>query len=301
MATGLQTTADIAAVISTVLSPAREVIEKPTFLREMFSEFTLEDGDGTTVNWPKFPYQLTAQGLTEGVPLNNPQKLIPTSQQFTTSEVGIQVMQTDKSIRVTPEKMRARAGRFMGNAMKRKMELDCLGLFAGLSRALGSGAGNAFNPSLISVARVRLLTAAESGQTEAAPGPIFAVIHPFHYHDTLVSAANLGSNINSDSGYAPIQGITEQIIREYDIKTLYNVPIAQHALMEIDGNDDAVAAVFAKEAFLFIKTSNMMKNETERDPALRAYSTWMTSEYGVGEIEDQWGFKIVADAAAPTS
>lgn len=301
MATGLQTSGDIAAVIATVLSPAREVVEKNTFLREMFSEYTLGDGDGTTVNWPKFPYQLTAQGLTEGIALNNPQKLIPTSQQFTTSEVGIQVMQTDKSIRVTPEPMRARAGRMMGNAMKRKMELDCLGLFAGLSRALGSGAGNAFNPALLSAARVRLMTAAESGQTEAVPGQIYAVIHPFHWHDTLVSAANFGSNINSDLGYAPIMGITEQIIREYDIKQLYGIPIAQHALMEIDASDDAVGAVFAKEAFLFIKTSNMMKNETERDPSLRAYSTWMTSEYGVGEIEDQWGFKIVADATAPTS
>lgn len=301
MATGLTTSTDYANVISTVLSPAREVVEKPTFLREMFSEFTLGDGDGTTVNWPKFPYQLTAQGLSEGIPLNNPQKLIPTTQQFTTSEVGIQVMMTDKSIRVTPEKMRARAGKFMGNAMKRKMELDCLGLFAGLSRALGSGAGNPFNPALISVARVRLLTGAESGQTEAAPGPIFAVIHPFHWHDTLVSAANLGSNINSDVGYAPIPGITEQIIREYDIKQLYGVPIAQHALMEVDASDDAIGAVFSKEAFLFIKTSNMMKNETERDPSLRAWSTWMTSEYGVGEIEDQWGFKIIADAAAPVA
>ena len=176
-----------------------------------------------------------------------------------------------------------------------------LSLSAGSSRAPGSGAGNAFNPRLISVARVRLLTAAEAGQTEAAPGEIYAVIHPFHYHDTLVSAANLGSNINSDSGYAPIQGLTEQIIREYDIKMLYNVPIVQHALMEIDSSDDAVGAVFSKEAFLFIKTSNMMKNETERDPSLRAYSTWMTSEYGVGEIADQWCFKIVADATAPTS
>lgn len=301
MTTGLQTTTDISAVLSTVLAPARDVIEKPTFLRAMISNATLKDGDGATYNWPKFPYQLTAQALTEGIPLNNPQKLIPTSQQFTTSEVGIEIMMTDKSLRLTPEPMRARAGRFAGNAMKRKQELDILALFAGLSRALGSGAGNAFNPNLLSVAKVRLEAAAESGQTEAAPGKIFSVIHPFHYHDILVSAATLGSNINSTSGYFPIPGLTEEIIRSYNIKELYGVDMARHSLMPIDASDDAVAAVFAREAFIFINTSNSMKSETERDKNLRAWDMVMTSEYGVGEVEDQWGFKIIADATAPTS
>jgi hypothetical protein len=27
----------------------------------------------------------------------------------------------------------------------------------------------------------------------------------------------------------------------------------------------------------------------------------ITSEYGVGEVEDDWGFKTIADATAPTS
>lgn len=301
MTTGLQTSADITAVLSTVLSPARDVIEKPTFLRAMISNVTLRDGDGSTYNWPKFPYQLTAQALTEGVRLNNPQKLIPASQQFTTSEVGIEIMMTDKSIRLTPEPMRARAGRFAGNAMKRKQELDILALFAGFSRALGSGAGNAFNPALLSVAKVRLEAAAESGQTEAAPGKIFAVIHPFHYHDIMVSGATLGSNINSTSGYFPIPGLTDRLIESYNIKSLYDVDMARHALMSIDASDDATAAIFAKEALLFINTSNQMTSETEHDKNLRAWDMVMTSEYGVGELEDQWGFKLIADATAPTS
>jgi hypothetical protein len=300
MATGLQTSADISAVLSTVLSPARDVIEKPVFLEKMISHVKLGDGDGATYNWPKFPTQLSAQSLTEGVRLDNPQKLIPTSQQFTTSEVGIEVMMTDKSLRLTPEPMRARAGRFAGNAMKRKKEEDILALFAGLSRDLGS-AGSAFSPSDLAVAKVRLQAAAESGVTEAAPGPYYAVIHPFHFHDTLVSAATLGSNINSDIGYAPIPGITEDLIKNYEVIPLYGVPVATHALMDIDSSDDAVGAVFSKEAFLYISTSNTMHTETDRDPGLRAWSMFITSEYGVGEVEDDWGFKITADATAPTS
>ena len=122
-----------------------------------------------------------------------------------------------------------------------------------------------------------------------------------HFHDTLVSAATLGSNINSDIGYAPIPGITEDLIKNYEVIPLYGVPVATHALMDIDASDDAVGAVFSKEAFLYISTSNTMHTETDRDPGLRAWSMFITSEYGVGEVEDDWGFKITADATAPTS
>jgi hypothetical protein len=300
MSTGIVTTTDLASVLPTILSPARDVIEKPVYLEKMFTHVPLKDGDGLTYNWPKFGTGLTAQTLAEGVPLNNPQRLIPTSQQFTTSEVGLEVMLTDKSIRTTPEAMKARAGRFAGFAMKRKKEQDMLGLFAGLSRDLGS-AGAAFNPAWISVSKVRLMSAAEATQTEAAPGQINAVIHPFHYHDTLVSAATLGSNINSTSGYFPIEGLTEELIRNYDIENLYGVALGKHALMAIDALDDAVGAVFSKEAFLYLTTSNNMHAEWERDKNTRAWDMVITSEYGVGEIEDQWGFKITADATAPTS
>lgn len=304
MATGLQTSADISAVIATVLSPARDFIEKPTFLEKMISHVQLKDGDGLTYNWPRFSTQLTAQSLSEGVPLHNPQKLIPTSQQFTTSEVGLEIMMTDKSLRVTPEPMRARAGRYAGYAMKRKLELDILGLFAGLSRDLGA-AGSAFNPSFLDAARVRLMAASGTGSdaaaTEPAPTPLFAVLHPFHVHDVMVSAATLGSNINTTSGYMPIEGITEEMVRNGNITHLYGLDIAQHALMPIDASDDAVGAVFSKEAFLYITTSNRMKTETDRDKNLRAWDMVITSEYGVGEVEDSWGFKITADATPPTS
>lgn len=122
-----------------------------------------------------------------------------------------------------------------------------------------------------------------------------------HWHDVNVSAATLGSNINSDLGYAPIPGITEDLIRNGEVIPLFGIPVATHALMTIDGSDDATGAVFSKEAFLYLSTSNTMKTETERDKNLRAWDMIITSEYGVGEVDDDWGFKIIADATAPTS
>lgn len=301
MSTGVQTTTTNANVIATVISRARDVIEKPTpMTRENVLQIVdLNDGDGLTYNWPKFGTGLSAMALTENVPINNPQKLIPTTQQFTTSENGVQVIMTDKSKRVTKEAMAARAGRFMGNGMRRYKEQTALALFSGLSRDLGS-AGSAFSPGWLSAAKQRLRAASESGQTEPAEGEIIAMLHPFMIHDILTSSATLGSNINSTSGYIPIDGWTEDLVREYDIKRLYGVDIVANSLISIDGSDDGIGAVFNNMTFIHVRTSHSMKVEKERDITLRAEMIVMTSEYGYGELEDQFGFKITGDCTAPT-
>lgn len=298
--TGTQTSTQETNVIQTVISRARDVIEKPTVMtsKQVVTKVMIEDGDGLTYNWPKFGDQFEAQSLSEGVPINNPQTLIPTTQQFTTSETGVQFILTDKAKRVTKEPMAARAGRFMGNAMRRKMETTGLALYSGLSRDLGA-AGDPFAPGALSAARVRLVAASETGQTEPVDGEITSIIHPFHGHDILTSSATLGSNKNDSTGYFPIEGWTEELVREYEITRLYGVNIAMAPLISIDSSDDAIGAIFSKMAFIYVGTSHSMRMEKDRDIELRADMMVLTSEYGFGELEDQFGFKITADATAP--
>lgn len=303
--TGITASAQLANVIQTTLSRARDYVEKPTVLTsaKAVTVMPLNDGDGLTLNYPKFGDAFTAQSLSEGQPISNPQSLIPTTQQFTTSEVGVMVLLTDKAVRVTKEPMWARAGRFAGNAMRRRKETDIIGLFSGLSRDLGT-AGNPFTPGFLSAAKVRLIAAAESGQTEPVEdmADVLAALHPFHIHDFLAPSATIGSNVNATNGtgYYPIEGWTEELVREYDITRAYGVNIASIPLISIDGSDDAISAIFSKQAFIFVPTSVSMRAEKDRDITLRATMLVMTSEYGTGELEDQWGFKITADATAPT-
>lgn len=302
MATGLNTTTTEADVIETVLSRARDYMEKPTVMTDerVVTQVTLEDGDGLTYNWPKFGNKWSAQTLSEGTPLNIGQTLVATPQQFTTGEYGLMYVMTDKAKRVTKERMWARAGRFGGNAMRRYREVQGLALFAGLSRDLGT-ANNPFTPGWLSAAKVRLTAASETGQTEPVEGDVVAVIHPFHAHDFLTSSATLGSNINSTSGYFPIPGWTEELVREYNINRVYGVDVLQAPLISVDGNDDAIAAIFNKMAFINVQTSHKMKSEKDRDIQLRADLLVVTAEEGWGELEDQFGLKAIADATAPTS
>jgi hypothetical protein len=64
---GNTTTADLANVLPTILSPAREYIEKKTFVTEMVTKIPLKDGDGSTINMPKFGQVLQAIALNENV------------------------------------------------------------------------------------------------------------------------------------------------------------------------------------------------------------------------------------------
>lgn len=303
-ATGINTSSTLDPIIPTVISRARDLVEKPTVMTNsnVVTVVTIKDGDGDTFNWPKFGTPLHAQDLEEGVPINNPQKLIPTIQQFTTSETGVQVILTDKAKRVTKEPMAARAGRFMGNAMRRHKEITGLSLFAGLSRDLG-GAGQVFKSGYLSAARVRLEAASEAGQTEPLEGEPVAILHPFHLHPVLTESATLGANLipHDGTGRIPIEGWTAELIREYNITRLYGVDVATAPLIEIDAGDDAIGAVFGKQAFIHVKTSHSMRTERDRDIELRADMLVTTAEYGFGELEDQMGFKITADATVPTS
>lgn len=310
MATGTTNSTSLANVIPTVLQAARDYVEKPTIMnnKRVVTMVTLGDGDGSTYNWPKFANKFTAQALVEGSPINNAQTLVPDSAQFTTSEYGVMFLITDKAKRVTKEPMWARGGRFCGNAMRRYKEVQGLALFSGLSRDLGA-ANNPFSPSFVGVAKVRLRAASEATQTEPVPdGRVIGVLHDFHKHDFLAYSGVLGNNVangltadDSTLGYAPIEGWTKEMVMEYDIRRYQGVDLLSSSLMSIDGSDDAVAAIFNPGAFIHVRTSHSMRSEQDRDITLRAEMLVMTAEDGWGELEDQFGFAVTADATAPTS
>lgn len=295
-ASGNVTTSDLSAVLPTIISPAREYIEKKTFLTSFVTNIKLADGDGLSINMPKFGQMLQAQALSENVPINNPQRLVPTTQQFTAGEIGCEVILTDRSIERTPEPMMARAGRFLGNAMRRYKESALITLFAGLSRDLGS-AGSSFNPAWMSAAFVRLTAGAESSQLEPAPPPYACVLQPFQWHDVLTAATTIGTTSTVNIA----QGLTQRMSEDYVVDSLYGIPVDLHPLIGINASDDSTGAIFSKETFLLINTSKSMKREQERDIHLRAWDIVITSEYGTGELEDQFGFALTSDATQPTA
>lgn len=297
--TGVQTSQDVNAVIPVVLSRAREVVERPTILTKspVVTRLRLEKGKGRTINIPRFTQRFVAETTAEGVPISKLQKLVPDMQSFSTYEIGVATIITKQSEWYTPEPIVARAGRYMGAAIKRRQEEDMISLFSLPTRTIGAP-GSTFNPSWLAAAEARLAANTEIFPYDPASKPI-AIVHPYQLFPVLGQSGTIGSNAFS-GGNAPIPGWTEDLIRNYDIKQLYGVPVAKHIMLPIDANDDAIGCVFARDAFVFIDTPQPFTQATDEDILVNAIIMVARSHYGVGFMDDQFAISLIADASTPT-
>ena len=297
---GMTTSQDFTALEPVLLSRAREVVERETLLTSgsFVTKMNLPAKQGRYLRLPRFTQRWEARNIVEGQPINNPQRLVPDIQQFTTYQIGIDYIQTDETEWFMPEPIMAMAGRMMGNAIKRRQEEDMIALFNHPSRTIG-GPGQTFNPNWLAAVRNRLMENTEIFPFDPAKSPPIAMMHSYSLYPILALSGTIGSNAFS-GGRAPIYGWTEELIRRFDIRELYGQPITTHSMLPIDANDDVVGSIFTKDAYLFITTGQMLKTERERDVSLRATYIATTSHYGVGFLDDQYAFRMICDASLPS-
>ena len=297
--TGMTTSQDFVALEPVVLSRAREVAERDTLLTSgsFVTKITMPQGQGRKINIPRFTQRWVARNIQEGQPINNPQRLLPDIQSFTTYEIGLDFIATDQTEWWMPEQIIARAGRMMGAAIKRRQEEDMISLFQLPTRTLGAP-GQTFNPNWLAAANMRLQVNTEIFPYDPATKKPLAVMHRYQVYPILQLSGTIGSNVFS-GGHIPITGWTEKLIQQFDIRELYGQAITYHDMLPIDANDDAVGCVFTQDAFLFINTSRSFFTERERDIQLRATLITATSHYGVGYLDDQFAIRIVCDASLP--
>lgn len=293
MATGQTTYATLSGELAPkFIAPARMTLEQKGVMEQLVDSETLPDGEGEDFNTPKFG-TLTAQAVTEGIELNNPQLLSTTSSKITPGEVGIEVLITDKTQRALKGNIIARAGELMGDAMARKLDQDLLGLLDGFSTSL-VGANTALKPGYISAGFANIT----GNTTEPGQPPVYTVLHPFSYNAMIASLIPLSS---SAVGNPVPKGISEYVLENYFKMDLFNTKIFTDGNLTIDSSADVKSGMFARRALQFIKTSKRMSHEEKRIPGARSTEYYVFSEYGYGEYQDAWGVELYCDATAPTS
>ena len=120
--------------------------------------------------------ELTASTVAEGVDYSNPTTFDKTvTMTLTPGEIICQVILTDRRIETDPDNARRDAAQEMGNAIATKIDSDLVGLFSGFSTDKGPGAGQ--------TATIAKFAAAVSVlRFNKVPNPIYAVVHPYHWH-----------------------------------------------------------------------------------------------------------------------
>lgn len=260
-----------------IIAQARFTAEEQSLMMGLVTQYNIQNQAGKTIQIPKYP-AISAADVAEGTDLSS--TTVSTSKvEVTIGEVGAQVLLTDMATYGADSPAEA-MGTLLGNAIATKMDTDLLALFSGFSGALGAAGQE------ITVAD--LFKAAATLRSNKVTGSMAAVVHPFQAYQLKANLTNTFANPNGGD-------LQNEAMRNGYVGTIAGIDIYESANLSVDGNGDAVAAVFAPEA-LAIAIKRDFNLAPQRDESLRAWELNATAVYGVAELDDDFGVKITADA-----
>ena len=261
-----------------IVAQARFTAEEQSLMLGLVTQYNIAGQAGKTVQIPKYP-AITAAALDEGTaPADT--DVSTSSVTVTCAEVGNSVLLTDLAA-MGAGNPADELGTVLGNAIATKIDSDLIALFSGFSGALG-GAG-----SEITVAD--LFKAAATLRANKVTGSMAAVVHPFQAYQLKAGLTNTFANPNGGD-------LQNEAMRNGYVGSIAGIDVYESANVAIDGEADAVAAVFAPEA-LAIAMKSEFNLETQRNATRRGTELVATAVYGVAELDDSYGVKITADAA----
>ena len=292
----ISTTTVLSDTIQTVISEARYTEQIKEVISGVCWRITKPLHDGSTVNLPYWG-TVSANNLSEGIDMVNPQAMEDTNVQFTPGEVGAQIVLTDKVARDNNEDVLRAAGRILGEAMVAKREQDLAGQFTDATTDLG-GTTTVATLGIIAAARATLAgnSLANGGP---APMPYGVIHHPYVLLDLVdvLTPTLPGSNSHIAVG----SGIAEDTLVNYTIGRVFGMPVLESANISIDSTPDAIGVVLSMGTGggLVLATANEWGISPERDESLRATELNVVGEYAVGEYLPGWMVSLTNDATAP--
>ena len=232
--------------------------------------------------------------IAEGTSLT-PVALDTTSVTIAAAEAGISAEITDRLLNsnVVLEQLAVEAGQFLTRALARQVETDLCTLFSSFSTSVGVGTSD--------LADSDLLSAIYNLENVAANGPIVWVGHPLQAHD-LRKAWTINVNAADSTADATIRtGMDINAIGAMNNgagglwTTVYNVPlyITNKVVLSVD---DYHAGMFIGGSAIGLAAKYLGRVETDRDVLARTTIIAVVSDYGVGEIEDSEGVRVISDS-----
>ena len=297
MAISIATTSDLESLQKIVVAEGEFTAEHVAPMKQLVTLFRMKIGE-KQINWGYYG-QATAAALTDGVDMTASQTESNTVVNITTSEVGCKIILSDKLIRQAVDDMFRVAGRQLGEAMGTKLDKDLLALFDGFTTLSLGSTTTTITHSYVTTAITRLKGGLGTSYTDPAPDPIYIVLHPFQGKLLLDDATGLASGLFT---YPIPEGPSADILRNYfqGMTKMWSKPLFFDGNLTIDASNDCKGAVFSKAA-LYLCYQQEWNVERERDASLRAWELNAVSDYGVGELRDQYGVEMYFASTAPTS
>jgi len=264
-----------------IVQAALFTLSEQTVIRPLIRNYDMTGTPGLTAQVPIYP-AISAGDLTENTDITSGTAFNTTSKTITATEKGALVALTDLAKEAASEDVSAAIGRQLGDAMAKKVDTDLAGLFSGFSNSVGSANDE--------ITVDDIFKAAATLRTNNAPGPYYCFLHPkqaFQLKKLLAGNGNTPMN-NHD--------LANEALRSGFVGTLAGAQIFETTV--ISGGDSAGAfdgAMLSSDALGYMVKRNM-RVEEQRDASLRSTEIVGTMAYGVSEIFDAYGVRIIADA-----
>lgn len=268
-------------LISPIVQEALFVASERSIMRGLVRNYTVPANNGKVYQIPKYASQSAISvAETDDLAGSAGDVQVSTSvSNITLSEIGIMTVLTDMARNTSESNVIADLGKLFGEAIARKIDQDLIALFSGFSTGIGAAQDE------ISVAN--LFKASATLKSLAVPGPYYGVFSPKAIYAVKSSLTN--TFVNPNAGVLQNQAMVEGYVGRIagiDIFETSNV------VQESAGN--AVNAVFSRDA-LGIAIMQDLKIATQRQESKRADDVVATAVYGVAELHDSYGVKLLGD------
>lgn len=260
-----------------------------------------KDISGTNSYVAKFPRYaaLAAAALTEANDLTSTTLSTDESGSITATEVGVQVVLSDKAAQGSAGRIDVSAvGRQCGLAIADKLETDLTGVFTSFSASVGTTSVNLSLANLDdAIFTLKLANAPIGNPTEqsvqATASGYQCVLHPRQMADLRLALrqANFAFSNPLQMGLLESAGKTAALAGEYLGVVFWESSTCTTA----NTGDDRVGAMFVPSAIGLVTVGGPAV-ELERDASFRATEVNAVQSYGAGIACNSYGVKIVTDA-----
>lgn len=281
----ISTTSDITGFFNTLFEEAMFVFRAQSL---MVNLVTLLSGTGLATRKQGIYPTITTATVNEGVEVANAQTWNKSAKMELTPQIRhAQIIITQSMMDTDPDNTMEAATTEMGRAMATAVDTDLVSNFTNFSTGVGT-ANSALTLAITAAALARL-------QNAKVPMPYSYVLHPYHWYDVWMELGQPASQ------KAFLGEVANNALQDYNVSNFNGAAWYVNPNISVDGSDDAISALFHREA-LALDTRKAPSMYVTENPKVAGYGYEIDLEmwYAHGERRDEAGVKITADATAPT-
>jgi N4-gp56 family major capsid protein len=271
----------LANKIAPIVQEAMFVASETAIMPGLVRTFTVPANAGKILQVPLYS-TASAANVAEGTDLagtSTDVAITPSKADITLVEAGAMTVLTDMARNYSTGNVVSDLGRIFGEAIAKRHDQALTGLFSGFSNSLGAAQDEI---------TVELLFKAYSTlKSNAVPGPYYGVFHPKAIYNVKKTLTNTFTNPNA--------GILQnEAMREGYVGRIAGIDIFESSNVVEDSATSVTNAVFSRDA-LGLAVGENIRIATQRDESLRAEEVVASTVYGVKELHDSYGVKILGD------